>query len=514
MTLAEYKKWYKKKFINKEDFNKFKEEFKIDLKYMKMSFKLEPYQYPAVYAVSNFNSIIYSDDMGLGKTPVSIASISDSWDKGYNRICVVVLNSLIRQWEESIKKFSSFTVIKVQGNKQQRSRAIQQYLDKGADILLVSYNTLSTEKEAFNLFRFDATYFDECDYFKSPKSEVYKQVLSLACRSKKNVLITGTPFSGKPEDTFALISVASKNKIPVWYQYNKYCEFSDMKVPIYSKEHFSKSREVKVKTISKYKNLDDFKELCDNFIFGRKIEETGAILPEIDLKVKLIPKSKELISFETLALKGVFVQDKEHKYKLNSMQKLSYLHRACHSLSTLYKDKVFNEGKLNKLLEEIEKIPKDEQVAIFCNFKFLLDKLYLILKDKGGCSRVTGDITGSSRGQDIDRYKSGENRFLLLTMAGYAGLDLYQTKHLYLLDVIYNKAKDDQIRRRIVRKTSLYNKVYITYILYENSVEESILDLLSKRERLMSLMVDYEKDSSLILKKLETLQRISINIKK
>ena len=287
-----------------------------------------------------------------------------------------------------------------------------------------------------------------------------------------------------------------------------------MKVPIYSKEKFSQSREVKIKTISKYKNLDDFKVLCDNFIFGRKIEETGAKLPDIDLKIKLIPKSKELIAFENLALKGVFVQDKEHKFKLNSMQKLSYMHRACHSLSTLYKDKEFEEGKLKFILEEISKIPDNEQVAIFCNFKFLLDKLYKVLKERGGCSRVTGDITGNSRGSDIEKYKSGENRFLLLTMAGYAGLDLYQTKHLYLLDVIYNKAKDDQIRRRIVRKTSEFEKVNITYILYENSVEESILDLLSSRERLMSLMIDYEKDSSLILKKLEKLQRININIKK
>lgn len=511
MTLKEFKSQYADKFptpayLTRENVSC----YDVDLSYMKQTFALEPYQVPAAFVLSRFNSVIYTDDMGTGKTPVSIASLSASYDLGYKKTIIVVLASILQQWEDSIKKFSSFTVSVVQGTREQRRKKYIEYYKGQTDILLCSYNTFYTDIETFKQLSCDTAMFDEADYFKSPDSLVWQCVRMLTHKTKRMVLITGTPFSGKPEDTFGIISIASKGKISAPQLYKQFCVMTEVKVPIYSK-YGGGVRYIKQRVISKYVNLDKFRELCNQFIFGRTVEETGAKMPTIHLSFEYLEKTLALKKFEAMTLKGVFIREDKTSFKLNSVQKLSYLHRACHSLEMHYPTRTFSNPKMDTILQEIEFLPESEQVAIFCNFKKIPDKLYEILDAKGGCSRVTGDITGKARTNDIQKFKEGTNRFIIMTLAGYAGLDLNQTRYLFFLDVIYNKAKDNQIRRRIVRKNSIFDDVYIKYILYRDSVESAIEEMLQRRTEFLDFMVDDEESiSKKILDKVQKATKVDL----
>ena len=513
MTLVEYKKWYWEKFSNAENFSDNKILSQLDLcqDYMKMSFSLYPFQIPAAFAVARFDKVLYTDDMGLGKTPTVIAAMSDMYKHGRRKFLVVVLASILSQWEDSFSSFSSFGCVKCQGTKQQRQAAYEKfYRNENADVLLLSYNSLILDIDVISRLNYDVAIYDEADYFKSPKSKAFQVALKSRSKAKQCCLITGTPVSGKLEDSFAFIHVLTNGYYSVNRLTSTFCELEQIKVPVFNKINGSR-RNIHTWVISKYKNVDKFKELFDSFTFGRTIEQTGTKMPEISVFIDYIPKTDTLIRYEKLTLAGTFVEPSRNRIKLNGLQKISYLHRGFHSLKMLYPDlKSYVNPKLQRLWELLDFYGK-EQVVIFSNYKQIPSEIQESLEDRGGCSVVTGDVTGNSRARTIEQFKDGTNQYCIISMAGYAGLSFPKCRHMICLDVIYNEAKSRQIQRRICRKDSIYDKVDVTYIMYKDSIDTVAWELLEKKGRLIDFMQSPNEADNKLLHALERAPGIGIN---
>lgn len=510
MTFVEAKQRLKELFKLPEHYanNEVISKFKLDDRYLKLGFKLENYQVPAAWMLSSYRDVLYVDEPGMGKTPVTIAAMSDMYANGRRKFLVVALASILGQWKDSFKKFSTFDVSFAIGTKEKRYSTYREFYSGKTDVLLVSYNTLITDFSVIKRLTFDTMICDECDYFKSPKSQIYKVISHFSYKVTAIKLLTGTPFNGKLEDTFAPLSVVSHGQYTVQWLTNYFCNLRKLEVPIYDK-FTGRKRTVKTNIIDSYKNLEYFKQIIGCYIFGRKSTDVGACLPSTKEHYIPVRKSKELISYEKLIVSGVFVDTKSNKIKLNSLQKISYLHRGFHSLNMLYPETPLPNPKKSALLDLIDSLG-EEQVAIFSNYKEIPSEIYPILKERGGCSRCDGGITGTSRLKSIEDFKSGKNQFIMLTLAGYAGIDLYNCRNLIFIDYIYNRAKFGQIQGRIIRKNSKFKEVNLYYLYYDDSIDTAVLKLLSQREKQINFFESDEAVSKRLLNEISKPDGISL----
>lgn len=499
MFLKDFKKRYRADFKSKEDFTEEKlEPYMPYLGYMLKGFKPLPFQIPAILAVSRFRDILYCDEPGMGKTPTTIASMSDMYKNGHRKFLVVVLASILGQWSDSFKKFSSFSFEMIKGGREQRALQYRRYVSENKDVLLISYNTLATDDVTIrNIFNFDTMICDECDYFKSPRSQIFKVIQTYSRYIKSIKLLTGTPFNGKLEDTFAILNVVSHCRYSLFWLKNTFCKTAKADIAVYDK-HTNAKRTIKHELITGYQNIDKFRDLIGGYIFGRKAVDVGATLPIVHDNFIYLDEPAKLKKYQDLILSGWFIDSDKIKHKLNSLQKISYLHRGSHSLKTIYPKIDYVNPKKDKIIEIINAHP-DEQFAIFCNYKQLIDELYPLLEDKGGCSRVEGGIVGTSRLNSLDKFKRGDNQFLLLSMAGYAGLDLNNCKNLIITDFIYNRAKFGQIQGRIQRTNSKFKDVDIYYLAYKDSIDTAIINLLESRGKQINYLETEEQVSTKIL---------------
>ncbi len=511
MTLTEFKAWYWKNFSNPANLTEENVScLKLSRDYLKRNFSLYPYQVPAAFAMSNFNQVFYTDDMGLGKTPTTIAALSDMYARGHKKFIICVLFATVGQWESSIAAFSTFNVLRVRGNKQQRYKMYQDFLqDEDEDILLVSYNTLSTDAEVISKLRYSTVIFDEADYFKSPTSAVFRAVSLVRYKASKCILISGTPVSGRLDDSFDFIEILTNKAISYYKLRDLFCEMTEIKTPIFDKRT-GRRRDIRVKIIKKYRNISKFRELFEQFTFGRSIEQTGTKMPNLEVSFVFLNKTQTLSRYEKLILAGTFVKSKEEKIKLNGLQKVSYLQRGFHSLKMLYPDSTVENPKIDELYRLLEEL-KDEQVAIFCNYKQIPSEIKDYLEANGGLAMVTGDVTGNTRLNQLKEFVTGKRKYLILTLAGYAGVSLPNCRHLICLDTIYNAAKMRQIQRRICRKDSVYDDVEVTYVMYRESIDTLTWQLLQRRGNVIDFMNSPEEADEELLASLEKTNGIGIS---
>lgn len=511
MKLSEFKKVYSDIYKSPSDFNlQNSSRFDLFLRYLKIGFKLEDYQVPAAYVIAKFPDIWYTDAPGMGKTPTTIAAMSDMYHNGKTKFLVVVLASIIGQWKDSFSKFSTFDVSVVKGQKNSRYSIYEAFQKGKSDVLLISYTTLITDFEIIKKFHFDVMICDESDFIKSTKSLSFQCVQELSRKIRSIKLLTGTPFTGKLEDSFYAIVLLTHERFSYFSLLRNFCVQRKVDVPIYDKKSGAK-RMIKTNVIDSYKNIEQFKGITDGYIFGRSFEETGATLPQTkDFFIQVAP-SEKLLAFQKLALSGVFIQPNKEKIKLNSLQKISYLHRATHGLSTLYPETTVRNPKKEALLNLLDQFGK-EQVAIFCNYKKVPEEIYDILEERGGCSRCDGGIIGNSRLNSLEKFKDGTNQFLVLTLAGYAGVDLWNCHNLVIYDFIYNRAKFEQIKGRIVRKNSINPVSNIYYIFCKGTIDEAVWALLERRKNLMNFFETEESVGHEILEDLQKIKGIQLSI--
>lgn len=98
----------------------------------------------------------------------------------------------------------------------------------------------------------------------------------------------------------------------------------------------------------------------------------------------------------------------------------------------------------------------------------------------------------------------------MLTLAGYAGIDLYNCRNLIFIDYIYNRAKFGQIQGRIIRKNSKFKEVNLYYLYYEDSIDTAVLKLLSQREKQINFFESDEAVSKRLLNEISKPDGISL----
>ncbi|KAM5256064.1 transcription termination factor 2 [Ctenodactylus gundi] len=145
--------------------------------------------------------------------------------------------------------------------------------------------------------------------------------------------------------------------------------------------------------------------------------------------------------------------------------------------------------KISSLLEELEAIQRNsgsQKSVIVSQWTSMLKVVALHLKKRGlTYATIDGSVNPKQRMDLVEAFNNSKSPQVMLIslLAGGAGLNLTGGNHLFLLDMHWNPALEDQACDRIYR-VGQQKDVVVHRFVCEGTVEETILQLQEKKKNL------------------------------
>lgn len=177
-------------------------------------------------AFINYNApTLLADDMGLGKTVQALA-----WISHLNQFpgIIVAPNSIIRQWEQQIKKFINTNDYKGQlsifsntENIVHIIRGLHPYQLPEAKFYIIHYGLLRGWKKELPEYNFNFLVFDEIQELRHKNTEKYSAASLLAESVEKRIGMSGTPIYNKGGEIWNVTNIIEMNCLGDWESFTR-----------------------------------------------------------------------------------------------------------------------------------------------------------------------------------------------------------------------------------------------------------------------------------------------------
>ena len=142
--------------------------------------------------------------------------------------------------------------------------------------------------------------------------------------------------------------------------------------------------------------------------------------------------------------------------------------------------------KLMELLSNLHAEKPTEKCIIFSQWTSMLDIIEKELEEEGfGYCRLDGKMTAKNRNKSINQINTDSACWIMLISlkAGGVGLNLVAANHVFMMDIWWNPAVEDQAFDRVHRIGQTKN-VNIHRIVIGDSVEQRVLKLQAEKRRI------------------------------
>lgn len=420
-----------------------------------------------------------ADDMGLGKTLQTLALLQAEKENGANLPSLVVVpTSLIYNWEVEARKFTpSLQIVTYTGS--QREQKIP-YLAK-FDVVLTSYGVVRIDAEILSKVLFNYIILDESQAIKNPQSNISQALMLL--RSKKRLLLTGTPIENSLMDLWSQMNFANQGLLGAKSFFKK--EFLQ---PIERGENIEKAEKLH--------------KIVKPFILRRTKEQVAQDLPQkiehINYCSMTAEQEKYYEEIKSQYRNKILEQIEQQgiaKTQFLILKGLTQLRQIANHPQLVERDFQGNSGKMEDVLYKLETLLEErKKVLVFSQFvkHLALFKKYLEQKN---IKYAYIDGASTDRQAQVEAFQKNDNIliFLISIKAGGVGLNLTAAEYVFLLDPWWNPAVEAQAidrAHRIGQKHSVIAYKFIT----RNSVEEKILALQETKKRLAGDIISTEEN--------------------
>ncbi len=429
---------------------------------------------------------LLADEMGLGKTVQAIAACEIlAREKGVERVLVVSPTSVKAEWEEQIARFTNRAARFVAGLYSERLKLYE----KPAFFTLVNYEQVVRDADDINrLLKPDVVILDEAQRIKNWHTKTARRVKSLA--SPYAFVLTGTPLENRIDETYSIVQYLDPEIFGPLFRFNR--DFYDLD---------ERGRP------AGYKNLDEMHRRLSGVMLRRRKRDVEDELPDRTEKTFFVPMAEEQAQrygeYEYLARRLASIAQRRPLTQEEFERLQRYLAcmrmicdtpaildpecRVCPKLEEL-------EGVLGELLEE-----PSRKIVVFSEWVKMLEFARGLADEMGvDCAWHTGDVPQLKRRAEIARFREDPACQLFLSSdAGATGLNLQMANAVINLDLPWNPAKLEQRIARAWRKGQK-SAVTVVNFVTENSIEHSILHLLSHKQALADGVLDGAADFSKI----------------
>jgi hypothetical protein len=438
---------------------------------MDLSATLRPYQKQGVdwlcfMARAGLGAML-ADDMGLGKTLQALCSIR-------SRTLVVAPTSVIHNWKEEITRHRpglSFAVYHGPGRS----------LDAEVDVILTTYAILRIETERLATIDWGTVILDEAQAIKNPNSQVARAAFRL--RAGFKMTLTGTPVENRLED--------------LWSQFN----FINPGL-LGGRRGFNENYANPI-NVGQEGAAERLRKRIGPFVLRRLKKDVATDLPprtEIVLRCELSQPERELYdSIRAATLSNVVAKLKAGGSVLPALEALLRLRQAACHPGLIPGRTADSSAKLRLLIETLDSVVAEgHRALVFSQWTGMLDLIQPQLR-AAELPFVRLDGSTRDRGSVIQTFQdsSGPPVMLVSLKAGGTGLNLTAADHVFLLDLWWNPAVEDQAADR-AHRIGQQRPVMIYRIVAQETVEERILLLQqSKRDLANAALGDADQAASI-----------------
>jgi len=412
-----------------------------------------------------------ADDMGLGKTVQAIAFLGGLREGKIARPkqkvrthLVVVPPTLVFNWKREFENFYPEMDVREYGAS--RGAALD-----GAEVVIVTYETLRRDQKYFQARRFGAVIFDEAQYMKNLSAKRTASARRLRCDFA--LTLTGTPLENHLGEYYSILDLSVPGLLGNYQDFRRR---------------------------SLVDPLDRLKKRAAPFVLRRTKDKTLKELPpktEAEVYLRMTAKQNSLYRTVVAALRRdvrkAFDQKPASHASLSALTAILRLRQICASPKLLDPRSQERSPKIQYVLSKLREVVEENHSAlVFSQFTSFLDVLEEEMKtEKLEYYRMDGSTPKNKRKDLVDAFQCGAGApiFLISLKTGGVGLNLTQASYVFHLDPWWNPAVEDQASDRVHRIGQKKN-VFVTRLLMQHTVEEKIMTLKKKKSDLYQRVLE------------------------
>ncbi len=436
-------------------------------------YQLEGYRWLARLSRWGVGGVL-ADDMGLGKTVQALGVLVDRASDG--PALVVAPTSVGDNWVRETQRFAPQLRPHLY-----RDSDRDQLIEAAAagDLVIVSYQLLQRDAEAFASRTWNTLLLDEAQFVKNSQTKTSQAIRGLDANWR--IGLSGTPLENHLGELWSLFRTLSPGLLGSWDRFRK--RFAE---PI--ERHHDQSRR------------SSLARLVRPFILRRTKDKVLKELPprtEITLQAELSGEERrryEDARFAAVAdLSGLDTGgDQEGDRRIRTLAWLTRLRQlACHP-ALVDKTWTKSSAKLDLLMSLVEELREEGHRALV--FSQFVKHLTLIRKrlDKLGIEfqYLDGATPSKERQRRVDSFQNGEGELFLISLkAGGTGLNLTAADYVIHLDPWWNPAVEDQATDR-AHRIGQDRPVTVYRLVAEGTIEEQILQMHADKRQLVAGVLD------------------------
>lgn len=430
--------------------------------------------------------------MGCGKTLTAIAIAGAAYEKGeIEKVLVVAPTSVCSVWPKEFSDYADFKykVNVLLGDKKKRLQELQTlkgYSLKALKVAVINYESVWREGifGALMEWRPELVIADESQRIKAHDAKQSKAMHQIGDIAKYKLILSGTPVQNEAVDIFSQYRFLD----PTVFGRNYYA----------FRSRYAIMGGFNQKQIVGYRDLEQLVRK-EHSIAYRVTKEEALDLPEqtfLTHYVQLAGRERQLYdrirkdSFAELEDGGMVTAPTV----LTKLLRLQQFTGGFIQADEGAKPEFIFKGKLNALEDIMEDyvISGGKKLVVFCRFRPEIDLIQKLLEKKKIPYRsIYGDIKISGRGSIVADFQEKPEIKVALLQIDTAGLGITLTAAdtCVYYSVNFNYAAYSQSLARIHRIGQRNACTYI-HLVAERSIDEDVLEALSKKEDLAKSVVD------------------------
>jgi SNF2 family DNA or RNA helicase len=440
-------------------------------------FKAFPHQAAAVEKlIDNNGALVIAHRTGMGKTVTSIFGQEKLVEMGKAKSALVIVPSGLREnfAKDGLEKFLKNPNYQIVASSSERGREGYVRPDKikeGVKYTIVSYGMFRRDPQGIlKKSGADTIIADEYHKIRNEQSSIFKSLADTRGQVKNFMGLTASLVSNRPEEIASLMTVSEGKRMISPGQFKNYFTH------VTGTEAGFKGSRKKVRSIRRHGELVKLTDSRIDYAESSQLKGDKK-MPRKDTKFIDVPMSedqwklyqhsmKDLGRLKSYLMKrdpNVTVKEAENLFSQTAQSR-----RIANSVGEGRKMSLQRSSestpKVNKLLSDVEQHLKDTpdgKVVVYSNLiRGGADVLHAGLKNRGikhgmflGKGTTVGDttVTAASRDSDIEMFKKGKQKVLIVSGAGGEGLNLPNATGFFALDGHFNPEKIGQAEARIRR---------------------------------------------------------------
>lgn len=420
-----------------------------------------PYQQAGIEFIIERKRVLLADPPGLGKT-IQIAGVLNQLRP--KNVLIVCPASLRLNWQQELKKWLSYSPEKLE---------------------IVSVDSVWRKSVYSRLVMtpFDFMAVDEAHYIKESKSKRSMACASLASKTPRVVLMTGTPIKNRPRDAFNLLHILDDEIFPDYRSFTlRYCAAFQQVIRI------SGGRTRTIWNDDGSSHEEELQDILRSTVMLRRLKEDA--LPQLPRK------RRQLIEIE-----GSFASVKAEEAAWDAAcQRVGYeeaLKQMESGGGVVFSEmaSLRQEVALNKVPFVVEHVmnlvQSGEKVILFAHHRAVVSALFDGLKD---CNPVIYVGGMNERQKDDAKKKFMENPecmvFIGNIQAAGTGLTLTVSSTVVFAEMSYCPSEMEQCEDRACRIGQAASSVLVQHIVLSGSLDVEMGRRLLEKQRIANEILD------------------------